>query len=199
VLRCRAQWALGAAPSAIARYVGGFACVLNFDDVPPGVRLAAIEIGETIDSRQLSARDRLSIPTRDVWILCEGDHGPADKRGDLRFLRSFPADSFRSARCASCGQCNRRWRPPRPTAQRSLALRPASLRRPVQLCLSAMQSCVVLGTASVSARHCDASIRKQHNETEDAQSSHHSERRSDATVEAPKARAITSHSRALHV
>jgi hypothetical protein len=38
----------------VAGYVGGFACVLNFDDVPPGIGLAAVEIGEAVDLRQLS-------------------------------------------------------------------------------------------------------------------------------------------------
>ena len=41
--------------SAIAGYVGGFACVLNFGDVPPGIGLAAVEIGEAVDLRQLPA------------------------------------------------------------------------------------------------------------------------------------------------
>ena len=40
---------------AIAGYIGGFAGVLNFSDVPPRVGLAAIEIGEAIDVRQLPA------------------------------------------------------------------------------------------------------------------------------------------------
>ena len=40
---------------AIAGYVGGFAGVLNFSDVPPRVGLAAVEIGEAIDVRQLPA------------------------------------------------------------------------------------------------------------------------------------------------
>ena len=34
---------------AIAGYVGGFACVLNFGDVPPAIGLAAVEIGEPVD------------------------------------------------------------------------------------------------------------------------------------------------------
>src|ERR1700704_1580025 len=41
--------------SAIAGYVGRFACVLNFGDVPPGIGLAAVEIGEAVDLRQLPA------------------------------------------------------------------------------------------------------------------------------------------------
>jgi len=38
--------ALGASP--VAGHVGGFACVLDFGDVPPGIGSAAIEIGEAI-------------------------------------------------------------------------------------------------------------------------------------------------------
>jgi hypothetical protein len=30
--------------SSIAGYVGGFACVLNFGDIPPGIGLAAVDI-----------------------------------------------------------------------------------------------------------------------------------------------------------
>ena len=37
--------------SAIAGYVGGFARVLNFGDIPPGIGLAAVEIGEAVDLR----------------------------------------------------------------------------------------------------------------------------------------------------
>ncbi len=37
--------------SAIAAYVGGFVCVLNFGDIPPGIWLTAVEIGEAVDLR----------------------------------------------------------------------------------------------------------------------------------------------------
>jgi len=43
--------------SSIAGYVGGFACVLNFGDVPPGIGLAAVKIGEAVDLGQLPAVD----------------------------------------------------------------------------------------------------------------------------------------------
>ncbi len=33
--------------SAIAAYVSGFACVLNFGDIAPGIRLTAVEIGKS--------------------------------------------------------------------------------------------------------------------------------------------------------
>ena len=45
----------GAGKLSIASDVGGFACVLNLDDVSPGIGLTAIEIGEAIDLRQLPA------------------------------------------------------------------------------------------------------------------------------------------------
>jgi len=70
--------------SAIAGYVGGFACVLNFRDVPPGIGLAAVEIGEAVDLRELPAGELLSIPARHVGISCEGRYGPADERWTLR-------------------------------------------------------------------------------------------------------------------
>jgi hypothetical protein len=77
--------ALGASQaSAIAGYVGGFACVLNFGDVPPGIGLAAVEIGEAVDLRQLPAGQRLSVPARHVGILCERRDGAADERWTLR-------------------------------------------------------------------------------------------------------------------
>src|ERR671919_2449801 len=68
---------------AIAGYVGGFACVLNFGDIPPGIGLAAVEIGEAVDLRQLPAGQRLSVPARHVGILCERHYSPADERGTL--------------------------------------------------------------------------------------------------------------------
>jgi hypothetical protein len=46
----------------IAGDVGGFASVLNFGDIPPGIGLAAVEIGEAVDLRQLPAGQRLSVP-----------------------------------------------------------------------------------------------------------------------------------------
>src|SRR4029453_19509156 len=58
--------------SAIASYVGGFSCILNFGDVPPGIGLAAVEIGEPVNPRELTAGQRLSIPTRPVGILGKG-------------------------------------------------------------------------------------------------------------------------------
>src|SRR2546427_3521522 len=69
--------------SAIAGYVGGFACVLNFSYVPPGIGLAAVEIGEVVDLRQLSAGQRLSVPARHVGVLRERRYGPADERWTL--------------------------------------------------------------------------------------------------------------------
>jgi hypothetical protein len=69
--------------SAIAGYVGGFACVLNFGDVPPGIGLAAVEIGKAVDLRQLPAGERLSVPARPVGILRERRYGPADERRTL--------------------------------------------------------------------------------------------------------------------
>src|SRR5919106_7008851 len=68
---------------AIAGYVGGFACVLNFGDIPPGIGLTAVEIGEAIDLRQLPAGQRLSVPARHIGILREGRYGPADERWTL--------------------------------------------------------------------------------------------------------------------
>src|SRR5881628_1319648 len=59
--------------SAIAGDVGGFACVLNFGDIPPGIGLAAVEIGEAVDLRQLTA------PARHLGVLRERRHGPADE------------------------------------------------------------------------------------------------------------------------
>src|SRR5687768_2045220 len=72
-----------AATLPVAGVVGGFACVLNFGDVPPGIGLAAVEIGEVVDLRQLSAGQRLSVPARDVGIPCERRNGPADERRAL--------------------------------------------------------------------------------------------------------------------
>ena len=46
---------------AKAAYIGGFACVLNFDDVSPAIELAAVEVGEAVDSRQLTTGQRLSV------------------------------------------------------------------------------------------------------------------------------------------
>ena len=67
----------------VAGYVGGFARVLNFDEVSPGIGLAAVEIGEAVDLRQLSAGQRLSVPARHVGILRERRHRPADERRTL--------------------------------------------------------------------------------------------------------------------
>ena len=69
--------------SAIAGHVGGFACVLNFGDVPPGIGLAAVEIGEAVDLRKLPAGQRLSVPARHVGVLRERRDGPADERWAL--------------------------------------------------------------------------------------------------------------------
>src|SRR5438093_11040463 len=69
--------------SAIAGDVGGFACVLNSGDIPPGIGLAAVEIGEAVDLRQLPAGQRLSVPARHFGILCERCYGPADERWTL--------------------------------------------------------------------------------------------------------------------
>src|SRR6185369_12154332 len=71
----------GALP--VAGYVGWFACILNFDEVPPGIGLAAVEIGEAVDLCQLPAGERLSVPARHVGILCERRYGPADERRTL--------------------------------------------------------------------------------------------------------------------
>ena len=49
--------------SAVTGHVGGFAGVLNFDDVPPGIGLAAVEIGEAVDLRQLSAGQHAKLAT----------------------------------------------------------------------------------------------------------------------------------------
>lgn len=38
---------------AIASNVGGFACVLNLDDIPPSIWLTAVEISEPVDPRQM--------------------------------------------------------------------------------------------------------------------------------------------------
>src|SRR5688572_2816035 len=70
-------------PSTISGYVGGFACVLNFGDVPPGIGLAAVEIGEAVDLRQLPAGQRLPVPARHVGVLCERRDGPTDERRGL--------------------------------------------------------------------------------------------------------------------
>jgi hypothetical protein len=49
------RWLRRAPPaSAIAGHLGGFAPVLNLDQVPPGIGLAAVEIGEAVYLRQLS-------------------------------------------------------------------------------------------------------------------------------------------------
>src|SRR5215207_1322194 len=69
--------------SAIAGYVGGFACVLNFGHVPPAIGLAAIEICKPVDLGQLSAGQRLPVPARHVGILCERSDGPTDERWGL--------------------------------------------------------------------------------------------------------------------
>src|SRR5207249_4120664 len=69
--------------SAIARDVGGFACVLNFGDILPGIGLAAVEIGEAVDLRQLTAGQRLAGPARHVGVLRERRYGPADERRAL--------------------------------------------------------------------------------------------------------------------
>src|SRR6266478_707512 len=74
---------VGLATLPVAGYVGGFACVLNFGDIPPGIRLAAVEIGEAVDLRQLPAGQRLSVPARHVGVLREGRYGPADERWTL--------------------------------------------------------------------------------------------------------------------
>jgi hypothetical protein len=42
---------------AIAGCVGGFSCVLNLGDVSPGIRLAAVEIREAVDLRQMLVVD----------------------------------------------------------------------------------------------------------------------------------------------
>jgi hypothetical protein len=42
---------VGPATLPIASYVGGFASVLDFDNIPPGIRLATVEIGKAIDLR----------------------------------------------------------------------------------------------------------------------------------------------------
>src|SRR6266540_4357042 len=73
----------GPAGSAIAGCVGWFACVLNFGDVPPGIGLAAVEIGETVNLRQLPAGQRLSVPTRHVGIMRERRYGSTDERWTL--------------------------------------------------------------------------------------------------------------------
>src|SRR5688500_901847 len=70
--------------SAIPGDIGGFACVLNFGDVPPRVGLTAVEVGEAVDLRQLPARQRLSVPARYVGILCEGRYRAAHEGGTLR-------------------------------------------------------------------------------------------------------------------
>src|SRR5688572_33487346 len=49
------MWPSPAVVLAITGYVGRFACVLNLDDIAPGIGLAAVEIGEAIDLRQLPA------------------------------------------------------------------------------------------------------------------------------------------------
>jgi len=67
--------------SAIARDVGGLACVLHLGDVPPGIGLAAVEIGEAVDLRELPAGQRRSVPARYVGILRERRYGPATNAG----------------------------------------------------------------------------------------------------------------------
>src|SRR5215203_506914 len=67
----------------VAGYVSGLTHVLNFGDVPPRVGLTAIEIGETIDLRQLSAGQRLPVPARNVGILRERRDRPTDERWTL--------------------------------------------------------------------------------------------------------------------
>ena len=57
--------------SAIAGDVGGLARVLDLDDVSPGVGLAAVEIGEAVNLRQLPAGQGLPVPARHVGFLGE--------------------------------------------------------------------------------------------------------------------------------
>src|SRR5687768_16414762 len=67
--------------SAIAGHVGRLARVLHFDEVAPGIRLAAVDVGEAVDARELPAGQGLSVPAEDVGILREGGDGPADESG----------------------------------------------------------------------------------------------------------------------
>ena len=48
--------------STIASHVGWFAGIVNFDEVSPGIGLAAINIGKAVDSGKLPARQRPPIP-----------------------------------------------------------------------------------------------------------------------------------------
>ena len=68
----------------MAGYVGGLASVLNRSDVSPGVGSAAVEIGEVIDLRQLSAGQQLSVPARGVGVGGQRRNGPADESQTCR-------------------------------------------------------------------------------------------------------------------
>ncbi|MNW12745.1 hypothetical protein D3C71_2105110 [compost metagenome] len=57
---------------AVTRGVGGFAGILDFDHVSPGVGLAAVEIGESIDLRKLPTRKGFAIPACDIGVCGKG-------------------------------------------------------------------------------------------------------------------------------
>ena len=81
--RSRRCWVRLRQGSAIAGHVGGLARVLHLDEVPPGIGLAAVEIGEAVDLRELPARQRLPVPARHVGILRQRRDGAADERRAL--------------------------------------------------------------------------------------------------------------------
>src|SRR4029453_17146994 len=56
---------------AIAGGIRRLARFLHFHEVPPGIGLRAIEIGEAIDPGQAAARQRLSVPARPIRIRRE--------------------------------------------------------------------------------------------------------------------------------
>lgn len=68
---------------SMAGDIGRFPCVLYLDEVPPGIRLAAVEVSEAIDLRELSAGQRLAVPPRHLGILRECGHRAADERRAL--------------------------------------------------------------------------------------------------------------------
>src|SRR5688572_26310265 len=79
-----ADGAIGAIRSAIPGHVRRLARVLDFWHVAPRVRLAPVEVGESVDPRELPARQRLTAPARDVGILRKRDDRATDERGALR-------------------------------------------------------------------------------------------------------------------